>query len=462
MKKALLYSLLFAGIIGMTTSCGNDDDNSSGTGNDNGDNSGIIDVPQNAITVNNAEDAQKEFDRVGRELLNKIDAEKFRSIITLAQFCEEEFFYDDYEEYDPGYYPPYNGLNGIMRHISATAKGDFTGVTSIKRIAKTYGFGDYCGIYTWNAREEEWFKTESTDELTYKFNHEGKPCVVTVKNSGSEYTFAVKENNLSVREYIKIPERLTATVTENGAVLASFNLNVAKCDQAGKGYQLDAEMNVSDYIIRGTVTDDNTTAQAKCNLTLNGEKLIEGEMEVNGNALADDSAFLDDFDNKNVKNGKATYSLLRSINLNVEADNRSGLIDKLDFDGYYSYYEYKYDYMDAPYIYSHSDKATAEREAREAADAANRYTTSSISFAKGDYRPRMEWEAYICYQYDYSWGGTSGNYSRSESQEWDIRPVIIFDNDGRYSFENYFTETRFSSLITVFESLMNDFDYVDM
>lgn len=455
--------------MGMTTACSDDDDKDKNTtteedvsqGGENNDG-------QASITVMTAEDAQREFDRVGRQLINKIDANKFDPIFTLSQFCSEKFLGDDEVAVNPDHNYPYDtnksrNLRNIMRHMETTAQGDFAGVTSIRRITETYRFSDYCGIFTWNESAQDWDEQKSTSELTYKFDHNGTPCVVTVKTSGTEYTWTVKNDRGTATDYVVIPSQLTATVTEGNTVLASFVLNVPECSQSGKNYRLNGELKVSDYTIAGEVTDNNATAKATCYIALDTEKLIEGTIEFNGSSLADDDAFIrEEFGHENVKGGKVTCSVLGSIVLNMQADNTSGLSRELDFDGYYSYSEYKDYWMTTPSIYKWSDKATAERNARAAANAANRDVTSYITFTQGTYKADVEWEAYLFDQYFYSWGpDTNGNYSKYESGEWEIRPVIVFDNNSRYSFENYFNETRFSSLISLFESLAEDFEDLD-
>lgn len=462
MKKIFFYTLLLIGCLGMVTACGDDnpDENPPGQGENGGNGPGGN--TQSPITVNTAEDAQNEFDRVGQELIRKIDANKFKPLVNLARYCDETFFYDDDEVFYPEYMeePSYR-LKAIMRHISTTAQGNFAGVASVKRIVETYSLDDYTGVYTWDESMEEWKKQPSTNELTYKFDdQEGKPCVVTVKKNGTEYTWNVKDEWGQVTEQVKVPSNLTATITDGGTQLASFDLQVPKCDQNGKNYALNAQLKVSDYIIKGEATNNNATAKATYSMKLNNETLIEGTAEVNGNKLADDNAFIqDEMERDDVTNGSATYTLLGSINLNIKADNSKGLLDALDFDGYYSRYEYKYNYMDEPSIWKESDKETAEGEAREAAQKANDYIQSNITFAKGSYAPHVDWEPYLSYEYNDSWGPEAdGYYYKSEGGEWDIRPVIVFDNDGRYSFEEYFNETRFSSVISVFESLMEDFE----
>lgn len=466
MKKILFYSLLLAGCLSMTTACSNDDNESEETttpgsgGSDQGDNG-------TPTTVSTAEDAQREFDRVGQAFLNKIDADKFKPVITLAQYCLDTFVDRDAVDREPDEVidsPDYDGtgwtLKNIMSHISSTAKGDFAGVAVAKRIVETYSFSDYTGIFTWNEYMEKWDEESATDELVYKFNHEGKPCVVTVKTNGTEHTWAIKNEQGTTTEYVKVPASLTATVTENGTTLASFNLNVPQCDQNGKSYSLNAQLKVSDYTIAGEVTNNNNTAKATYSMLLNDEKLLDGTAEVNGSSLADDDMFIrDEFEKENLKKGTATCSILSSINLNIQADNTNALLlDALNFDGCYYRTENGYG-NGTPYIYQYSDKETAEREAREAAGAANSYLTSNITFAQGDYTPRVEWEAYITEEYNYSWGTEGyGSYGKSEKIEWAIRPVIVFDNDGRYSFENYFSDSYFNSLASIFWTLMDDFE----
>ena len=458
----------------MTTACGNEE---GGPGEEGGGNGGG--PTTNIIT---ASDAQQEIDRVGRELANKINAEDFKDIASLTNFCMEKFLSSDEvmrgEEWHPdnsrdpegpGIYDedgddifdsPGTRLIRIVRHLSATAQGDLAGVTSIKRIAETYGASDYAGIYTWNEETEEWDKEESTSELTYKFNHGNKPCVVTVKKNGVEHSWTSWKKNRT----FKIPSNLSGSVTEGGNVLAQLNVNVTECSQDNRKYALSSELKVGNYIIAGSASDDNSTAKANCYMAAKGEKLIEATVDASGYLLADeDSTFNNKSGWNHVKNAKGTYTMLNSVLLNITADNTQGLYNAISKPMDYYYYEYYDSWSDTLIVYKESDKATAEKAARDAADAANRYIKSNISFKNGDYTAPAEWEAYLSYQYSYSWKSDyNTSYSKDESMGWDIRPVLTFDNGGRYTFENYFTQARFSSLISVFESLINDFESLDL
>lgn len=456
MKKHFFYPLLLAGCLGMVTACGDDND-----GTKDGDDNGGGNVVENIVT---ADDAQREIDRVGKELIRKIDADKLKPVIELARFCDSEFN-NDYDEpvwVYPEEHPlnPDYGVRAIMRHISATAQGDFAGVVSLKRIVKTYALGDAFGIYTWDEDDCDWVKTPSTSELTFKFNHEGKACVVNVTKSGTEYTFTTRDDYNGIDQRIKIPATTVATVTEGGVQLAKLTVNVPECNQGGKNYKLNARLEVSDYTIEGEASDNNSSVFATCYMSAGSERLAEGVFNVTGNKLADDEAFADDnVEVKDLHTGKGTITLLNSISLNAEVDNTAGLSDKLDYQMEWYHSEYFDSYMSEPSIYDDGDAATVEADARAAADAANKDARSSLTFVNGSYVAPVEWEAYLSYSYSWDNPGYDGYYSRGNYGGWDIRPVIRFDNGSRYTFDDYFTAVRFSSLISAFESLARDFEY---
>ena len=55
--------------------------------------------------------------------------------------------------------------------------------------------------------------------------------------------------------------------------------------------------------------------------------------------------------------------------------------------------------------------------------------------------------------YDYSSPGSGYEYG-----EWSTQPVLNFEDGTTYTFEQYFTQTRFRSLIAAFEQLGERFE----
>ena len=62
----------------------------------------------------------------------------------------------------------------------------------------------------------------------------------------------------------------------------------------------------------------------------------------------------------------------------------------------------------------------------------------------------VTWQSVL---YDYSSPGSGYEYG-----EWSTQPVLNFEDGTTYTFEQYFTQTRFRSLIAAFEQLGERFE----
>ncbi len=444
MKKYLFYSLLFVVGLCIATAC---TDSEGGTeGGDNGGNA------EPNTPVASVEQAQSEIDRVGKELIGKINAEQLEPIITLAQYAENTFLdnYDKEEDYiitpDP-YYP----MRKLMRTLRKCAEGDVALLASKRAIYDIYTLTDYYGHWVWDEDDLQWNETDgiyNEASLTYRFNHEGKPCIAEVK--GSEEVFEWNAENADgelSNVIVRVPKVITATVKENNVELMRLTINTTACDYKNKSYSINSSFETCGYKITSELLDDNKKVKANAYLYVNGEKLISMTGEANGNHLADVDRFTEeDFDvETDLKDGILTYDILNSLILKINANNSYELREALDFDGYYFYTE----------GYSYSDKNTALKNAQKAAEVISREIPSILHFSNSSYSCPITWQPVLTDEYSY----TSTYYTYYEG-EYELEPVINFENGTTYTFGKYFTDNRFQSLIDVFEELLEDFDRI--
>lgn len=451
MKKTFLCSLLFMGCLCLTTSCGDDDDavtptTPTGPGGDNS---------QGSIIVASDQQAQQELDRVGKALLNKVDANKFKPLINLAQYCEDTFYEDD-SYYDP-YYPyasPSQALRMLTGELKTMARGNIARLTNRRMITQLYQLTDYYATYTWSEAAREWIETSNSNALTYKFQHNGVPCECTVTASGQTYSWTWKEDG--DKTTVKIPENVTATLTEGGNTLARIVVKTTKCDQTAHQYAVSAQLDAAGYSVLGQITANDTQVQASAALKLGSETLIQGACAVNGKHLTDENYYNEDYDgHANIGKGEITLNLLSSVAIKLTADNSTQASRYLDYDGTYGYNEYYYEWLDEPQRYEYSSSVAAKAEVQRALNAINQYTNSLLYFANGGYTVPIQWELVNdedIWEYNYGDG-----YSKGCDGSWDIQPLMAF-NGSTYTFDSYFTDIRFSSLIDTFEQLVNDFE----
>lgn len=462
MKKFLFYSLLVAGGMCLTTACGDDEPEpiTPPTEQPPGGSDDDDDPNNDTPSVSNDAQAQQELDRVGQELMNKIDADKFKPLIRLAQYCNDTFFADEDEmEPDWGYDPtyPYAALKGMMGELRSVARGDIARMANRRMITKLYQLSEYYGTFTWNEDNKEWDETPNNNALVYKFKHNGKDCECKITGTGRAYTWNWTEDDEKTR--VEIPEHVTATVVEGNTVLAQLTVNTTTCDQDGHNYAIHTQLDAAGYSVKGEITDDNAKAQAQASLLLGNETLITGSCTVNGKHLADEEQFKDDYDAaENLKTGEITLSLLNSIQVDIQADNRTKDLQWLDYDGYYYYSEYRYPGATEPSIYRDSDSETAKANAQKALDAINQYVTARLLFRNGGYTVPIAWDLKHS---ETHWGDSeSSSYGYyGYDGYWDVNPLMVF-NDATYTFDNYFTDVRFSSLIDMYNQLAEDFEKI--
>ncbi len=444
---------------GGNTDTGGDDNNDEGT--DEGDNT----TPGNPVW--STKDAQDELDRVGKAVMKKINAQDLKQLVVLAEYCAETFMEDDEEEYYPGYwdqypyYSPTQGLKKLMRSVSQISQGDFMQTVSTRTTGEIYELSQFFGTFTWDEEEEDWVETKNSKQLLYKFSHNGKACSVSVTPSSDVYSWFVKDENGLAGDEVRIPKKVTAEVIEGGRTLATFTLNTTQCSQSAKKYAVDATFKaMSSYQITTSLSDNNSEAKATGSLKIGTEEIMKMEAVVKGNNLANDNQFADGSFNghKSVQSATLNLNVLNSVNVRLKADNTTGASEQLeDFDGYYYYYEYP-NYYGEPYIHKYSDAATAEAEAREAADVVNANTTSDLYFNKGSYSAPITWKATEVYHNSWPWYDSyTGRTYQQYDGEWGVEPVISFDGVP-FLFESYFNESRFSSLIDTFNDLIRDFE----
>lgn len=447
MKKLLFYSMLFAGGMCLTTAC-SDEENTDGNGGDG--------TPSEIVT---STQAQQELDRVGRQLMEKVDADKLKPVIQLADFCDRTFFNDDDEVYpvEPDEVP----LTSFMHNVKALAQGDIARIATKRMTKEIYDLSQYYATFTWDENAERWIESSNSEALVYKFNHAGSPCIVTVKGSGRTYEIARKDSTGYVFDTAKIPEHITATITEGSSTIAQMAINTTECDQDGKKFAINTAFTAAGYTIAAEMTDNNTQAQANVTFLSGNELLITAKCSLDGRDLADlDKIYNDQFPESDLHKAGLICDILNDVQIKISADNTDGLSEKTDFDGYYYYYETKNPGDTATYVHKYSDNETAQRLAQTAADASNQYIKAALYFTNGTYCTPMKWQPYHMVYEDFEGDNGWGGYSIRKSGEWVIDPVMVFDGETTYTFGNFFTEARFSSLVEMYNDLMRDFDEI--
>ena len=456
MKKNFTLSLLFAAALCATTACSDDENNGDNGGNGNGPGGGNVPVAT-------MQQAQQEIDRVSKEFISKIDAEQLKPVVNLAAYCENTFFGNDGNVDVPNdvFVPDY-GINGLVRMVRDAATGNFAVTASHKRIQHIYRISTIYGKWEWNETDRQWDQIEGpekADALTYTFRHEGQTCVAKINGSGRSWKLEEKDSTGYVYNTLEVPEYITATVTEGDKELVRIVVNTTECSLDGKVLRAKTDINLANLKATGVIEDHNTEAKAHATLFSNNEQLATLSCNVNGNNLADANVISNGyFDGKNdLENGEAACNIMNSMSLNLKVDNRHAkLADAISFDGYYYYHESYRAGDDSVRIYRISSKEEARAKAVTAAQKANEYINAALYFANSSYSTPVTFSASETDHYWTEWRSEYNpqNYDKSERGEWDIEPLLNFENGTTYTFGQYFTTVRFSSLISTFNELL--------
>ncbi len=450
MKKTLFFSLLLCGTLFVLPSC---DDTDSNDPNPDP-------VPTTIITDT---DAQNELDRVGKELIAKIDAEKIEPAISLCDYVYSKLLGFDDEEIA---YPPIQGEENwqddyanMLKDIRAVASGDFSRTATRRFIETVYRLSDYNGIYTWNEEKQDWEKTSTEgSNLEFRFSHEGNACTGTITHSGNEFTYVEKDSAANETTTYMIPAQITATLVEGNTTMATVTVNTTACDKDNSTYEADVTVTLAnDYVAKSSINATPNKITTAMNLSCNDEVLVSGNGEINGEYfdLVPNIAN-EDLSADQIKNGVIKVNVLNSVNLALAVDNTSGLFDQMDFDGYF-YESESYDAIaDSTSYYYISSYDEALQKAANAQAKANKCFITMLFFNNNTYSAPCTWQpTYTDYGEEY-FENEWGTY-RWKSGEWDIEPVINFSNNTTYTLDTYFTKIRFSSLVDAYNDLINRF-----
>lgn len=439
MKRKNWLSILCCGIMALNTiSC----QDSTGTENTGGSGDGAI--------VITSEDAQKELDRVGKDLMQNINLEKVKPVVELTDFCLHEFpeFQDAIDEI-PVYF--------IMRQTQNVIDGDLTSIATKQFVRSMYHYSDYFGTYEWNG--QEWEKRENNKNLELLFTHDGKSCKVLIEKNGNDLTIDDQtffpENGLE-EDVIVIPQTVSAKVYEDDRLMVGITLDTKKFEN--KDYLIDTELNILDYYrATGSLTSNSSQAGIAATLKVEDKTLLSAELQANGENMADyDQMINNSMDYNDIHAVSMTLNIMNSVQLKASSSKPSVLVDSLKFDGEYYVYSVNKNGKDSVIYASYQTKEEAKIKATQAAKTATNHLSSALYFKNSTYTAPVKWEAYFDEYYNdtYTWDGATYH---DEAGSWEIEPIIIFDGHS-YSFGQFFTESRFQSLIDTFEDLCKEAD----
>lgn len=390
------------------------------------------------------------LETIGKDFVAKINAEDHKEVTESlycltnlmddASFdnCLPESLRDEAPEngYEEDFYHPSTLLNVIKNNdintLMALATANYD---------DEYKISDFNGIYT--CTNGTWAKTsEATGkwELLYTDSETGKKS--TLSMSYSDLKTYTKVNNTLV----EVPGQMTLTLTVgNKKVLELKNDITLTADMYNA--TINCNLTLADnYVwnLTASATPDKVSSTFK--MTVKGEELINGSAEVTGTRLTDPDN-IEDNEADILNNGKCEMNIM-NIRLAGNGDIKA-IVSGEDKIG--NIYPWDSDYTEA------ADKKNAEALMALYNDymkIEGFYTKEKEKFV--DIKMGLYSDTYNKFV---SWDPETG--SKFEPIiDWDIQPILVFGDKSEMEFDTFFTESRFSSLISSVETLINK--YMDM
>ena len=386
------------------------------------------------------------------DFLDKFKPEEQKDIIELAAYFDAE--YADYELPDNFYFddvePSYSPRT-YLRQLAKAAKGDIDALT---RAANSYdfrvNFDRFTGVYEPNPRKEEWFRTGDSSDIVFKFRDKGgMPVELKITQSGgtSEIDFTLtdwdyeyvngtyEEIEEKYNYYLSIPKNLTATLTQNGKVLANTTV-VSSIDV--KGHTLSADVDATMMNLKATakVAGNDSKVESRSELYVNNQKIATAYATVEGSGLCDidrykeleniEDDMLNDQLGEMFKSGDCGMDMLGKVQVYGQATYYTRL--PLDLDGSYDGWDFD------------KDREKARKACQAACDRLNRNVKAQLR-----YNYTTTNQATILFQpgfrdWDYMW-------------EYYTQSVLLFPDDTKYSVDEYFN--NFTMVSNKFDTLFD-------
>ncbi len=419
MKKIkYLAMLLFAAMVSAAAvSCG--DDNESGAG-DGGSGGG---TEAETLTPN---EQKVKLEKVARELVGKVDADQFSNIEDMAKGIEGA---DDSAISD--------WADACMDACLLDVKGD-------SLYSYLYVASNFTGSF--ELKDDKWTKSdEKVGYLQFKFkDNAGKNCVLKLEHSGKETTVHHESfddelyyygwNGYYYAKYLvskdkysySIPENIKVTLTQGGATVASADIHTTlsvgsgDVDIARDGAEVTMTTTVNDYkfVLQKAVYSKGKSASVPSFVvTKGGEELVSLTAKATGD--------LSDVDDPVLKTGSFEVKVLGG-KARVVGNLTDGQTLKRCLD-------------------NAGDNDWDEKEYKKYINQANSLIDVKLYLDNsGKYAAFLRLQPFEERYY--------GAYS-----SWDAEPVLVFGDGSSYSFDEYFDENTFSTVINKVENLIDDF-----
>lgn len=404
---------------------------------------------------------------VGQKLMDKMPASDWESYSALVDdFANSVYASEDYdwgtleewfgEEYSEAFYAEENEVIDGEKHITewtidiAILMSNHTGLFTCTEDGiefSEYDGGTKAILYlNGNTYEAEIVSSGEITEAKYAYSS-GEYNQVVYPGECDPETGEILEDPYYGAEVDKVsitvgvPERIDISITENGSPLATVSLmftpsfSSEDVDITTDSFSVQTTVSINGFeVVSEKVAYDGAKGKAslQAEISKNGENLISTSASADAElAIEEDDYFYDYVVVTKAKNIDLSLNILDEIQVKGTCSNAVEAYESLDL------------MWDALYRYDTADMTEAKRHL----DNINAKINLNVYYDGTDVKQATVAFDLESYKDDYS------GY-----ENYNLIPIIIFEDGSRYKIEEFFTESAFGELIDSFQEFCSSFE----
>ena len=369
------------------------------TGCSDSDGEGTPERQGKPITELTPDENKKELENIGMNLLSKINPDDHAVLLkTIARF----------DEIIPS--PEiYSVLKSVGKVCADTDLSEMVSLASTRFAVVDMSYG----TWEYNEYTSQWDNKETGQkgEVTYKFKVDGTAATIHATYSDKTIRF----------EGRTVPVGVSMKVTLGTDTLAELNSSI-NMNEAETQISVNSSLSASGYLF-GVVADinnNNSESMAVVTFSKDGEVLVS----LDANGIFDSNLRFD----PPLKSAAGELRIMDDLRVNLSCSDLQKIIEE-----------------------DRKNDPTYEAYHKRMADVYNQYIHGELRYAESEYVvANIAFQAYA--------EDDNGDGIINDNDDWNIEPLIVFSQDGsKYSFDDYFSEVKFQSLLEQCEALVNKY-----